>query len=916
MKRSILILIGVSVLLMHACSTNVTEQSKICIKPGDLLTITAYSDNAAQTKTSLVDNGNGGKAVEWKTGNSISLFFNQGTNGGDKFTTATNGPIAEFSGKISAVSGSLSGLGGKAYFWGVYPYNALNACDGTTITTSLSASQKAYAGDVADNLLVTVGRSENLSIYFKNTCAVIGFKLSQENIKKVVFSGRANESVAGEFSVSFDSGNNLVVEPTANAVTSISITPAESTTFATGTTYYFATLPDTFSDGYTLTFIRDDGAEATYERTTSFTFAMSTFYTMTNKDSGLTFSDPAPSADNIVFADEKIKAKLVAAFDTNDDGEISYAEAAAVTSIEGVFGAIKTYKSFDEFQYFTGVTSVPSYIFQDSKLQTITFPVSVEEIGYSAFSNCTSLVSATYATTPPKVTIRSGAFSGCSSLSTTFFSDTPDTMLRADIEIYAFRECTSLTNVVLPNEGKLSAAFMGCSNLQSIVLPESILNSTTKGNLIYSDTFLDCSSLQSIVIPPGVNRIEARAFKGCSQLSAVSFSDESLNFIDQSAFENCAALTAIDIPKNVTTIGENAFKGCSNLSVLNIQDNSEIKSCRIGDYAFSECSQLASVIIPNKISYVGECAFSNCTSLTSVVLSERIKVLNSCFKDCISLSSIVLPEGLSTIYDAFEGCTSLVSIVLPESITKLNGTFKGCSSLVSILIPDNTTNIDNAFEECISLTNVVLPESITSIGSRAFYGCCSLSTIIIPESVTSIGQDAFSYCSGLTSVTIPESVTSIGQEAFSYCSGLTSVTIPESVTSIGQSAFSYCSGLISITIPESVTRIEQSTFYGCNGLTSVTIPQSVTSIMRFAFYDCSGLTSITIPESVTRIEDRAFYGCNGLTSLTLLSATPPTVSYQTFEGSYPIYVPAQSVEAYKAASGYWSNYVGRIQPIS
>ena len=242
MKRSILILIGVSVLLMHACSTNVTEQSEICIKPGDLLTITAYSDNATQTKTSLVDNGNGGRAVEWKTGNSISLFFNQGTNGGDKFTTATNGPIAEFSGKISAVSGSLSGVGGKAYFWGVYPYNALNACDGTTITTSLSASQKAYAGDVADNLLVTVGRSENLSIYFKNTCAVIGFKLSQENIKKVVFSGRANESVAGEFSVSFDSGNNLVVEPTANAVTSISITPAESTTFATGTTYYFATL--------------------------------------------------------------------------------------------------------------------------------------------------------------------------------------------------------------------------------------------------------------------------------------------------------------------------------------------------------------------------------------------------------------------------------------------------------------------------------------------------------------------------------------------------------------------------------------------------------------------------------------------------------------------------------------------------
>lgn len=68
--------------------------------------------------------------------------------------------------------------------------------------------------------------------------------------------------------------------------------------------------------------------------------------------------------DAIVFADLRLKAALVSRFDTNNDGEISYGEAAAVSSIAGVFEDDTSFKSFDEFQFFTGVSRVPNNMFE------------------------------------------------------------------------------------------------------------------------------------------------------------------------------------------------------------------------------------------------------------------------------------------------------------------------------------------------------------------------------------------------------------------------------------------------------------------------------------------------------------------------------------------------------------------------
>ena len=93
--------------------------------------------------------------------------------------------------------------------------------------------------------------------------------------------------------------------------------------------------------------------------------------------------------------------------------------------------------------------------------------------------------------------------------------------------------------------------------------------------------------------------------------------------------------------------------------------------------------------------------------------------------------------------------------------------------------------------------------------------------------------------------------------------------------------------------------------------------QGVTSIGSSVFSHCTSLTSITIPNSITSIGNNAFYYCSSLTSVTVKATTPPTLGYITFYGvsqNLVIYVPAESVDAYKAANN-WSTYADKIQAI-
>ena len=262
--------------------------------------------------------------------------------------------------------------------------------------------------------------------------------------------------------------------------------------------------------------------------------------------------------------------------------------------------------------------------------------------------------------------------------------------------------------------------------------------------------------------------------------------------------------------------------------------------------------------------------------------------------------------------------TNLVAVEIGDCVTSIgDNAFKQCSGLTSIDIPSGVTSIgEAAFRSCSSLSSVTISDSVTTIGNQAFYKCTNLTSIDIPSGVTNIGTHAFSQCESLTSIDIPSGVTSINTYTFGYCTSLTSVTIPNTVTSIGDSVFLYCSGLTSIEIPSGVTSIGGSAFSNCTRLTSIDIPDSVTSIGGAAFSSCSGITSCTIGSGVTSIGYNVLKYCSGLTSVTVNATTPPTLGSGAFvdTNDCPIYVPAASVNAYKAASG-WSTYASRIQAI-
>ena len=617
-----------------------------------------------------------------------------------------------------------------------------------------------------------------------------------------------------------------------------------------------------------------------------------------------------PSDNHIVFADTNVKKVCVEKYDTNGDGELSYKEASKVTTISYYFFGdyAVAVKSFDEFQYFTNVTSIGSGAFYDcSSLASITIPESITSIGNYAFRDCSSLTSITI---PEGVTsIGDYAFQGCSSLTSITI---PESV--TSIGKWAFRECSSLTSITIP-EGVTSIgsqAFYRCSSLTSITIPESVTS-------IGEEAFYECSSLTSIIIPEGVSVIGESAFEGCSSLTTITI-PESVTFIGNYAFKECRKLKSITIPEGVTSIGKHAFWGCSSLTSITIPEG----VTSIGERALAGCSSLASITIPEGVISIGESAFEGCSSLTT----------------------ITIPEGVTSIGDSvFQGCSSLTNITISEGVTSLgNSAFSSCSSLTSITIPESVTSIgDSAFYGCYGLTSITIPESVTSIGNSALYGCSSLTSITISEGVTSIGFNPFAGCvnlkefngkfastdgrclivdgvlnsfapAGLTEYTIPESVSVIGLAAFSGCSSLTSITIPEGVTSIVGAAFADCSSLTSITIPDSVTSIGNSAFSDCTRLTSVIIGDSVTSIGEGAFFDCTSLKSVTIPDSVTEIGDYAFSGYTSLTEVYCKPITPPNGGLSMFGGNVSgrkIYVPTASVSAYKSASG-WSYYASSI----
>ena len=489
----------------------------------------------------------------------------------------------------------------------------------------------------------------------------------------------------------------------------------------------------------------------------------------------------------------------------------------------------QNYKSIDGNLYTKDGTTLVQYA-TSKKDASFVIPSSVTNIASHAFSNCKSLANVTI---PDSVTsIGSDAF-----YNTAYYNDESNWVngvLYIGNHLIKTKETISGEYVIKDGTITISPfAFSHCSNLSSIIIPNSV---TTIGYAALSG----CSSLTSITIPDSVISISDLVFSNSSSLTNITVDknnkiykslDGNLYTKDGTTLIRYATGkkdTSFTIPDSVISINDYAFNGCSSLTSITIPDS----VTSIGDDAFYNCSSLTSITIPDNVASIGEWALYKCSSLTSITIPDSVTTINSnAFRDCGSLTIYVNDLEQTKKWDpnwnpdnrpvkVIEKTASVVAgktsssktnvtptaAVAKKEVSKPDPDFEivdGClkkykGNKAEVVIPDGVTSIgESAFEKCETITTVIIPNSVTSIGDVAFFGCTMLNVVKIPNSVTSIGIGAFAYCKRLSGITIPDSVTSINGRAFHYCYSLTSITIPASVEKIGLGAFERCEKLSS-----------------------------------------------------------------------------------------------------------------------
>ena len=107
----------------------------------------------------------------------------------------------------------------------------------------------------------------------------------------------------------------------------------------------------------------------------------------------ITISKTGQSADpNVIqFEDENVKKLCVAIWDTDGDHELSYDEAAKVTTLGATFKGNTEIQLFNELQHFTGLAALDDTFSGCSNLWRVTIPVNVETISTTTFNGCSQL---------------------------------------------------------------------------------------------------------------------------------------------------------------------------------------------------------------------------------------------------------------------------------------------------------------------------------------------------------------------------------------------------------------------------------------------------------------------------------------------------------------------------------------------
>lgn len=294
-------------------------------------------------------------------------------------------------------------------------------------------------------------------------------------------------------------------------------------------------------------------------------------------------------------------------------------------------------------------------LYNDTKINSLSLPSSIERVKSRAFWKASNLKNVTFADKGKGL---------------------------KTIGMYAFADCSSLESIDLSNSSITEIpenAFSNCTSLKSVKLPPTV----TK---IADDAFANCKKLEEIqgLSNCKISEIGKDAFAGCYNLKTFDISSATITSLPDTICSNMYALTSIHLPKTLTSIGTSALEGCKKLEEIT---------------GISDC----------KLTSIGANAFASCSALKEVDLSKSsfTALPASAFAKDTALTSVKLPDSLTEIGEkAFVGCGAMEKIDL--SNTKLTTIGKNAmaemNDLMYINLPDTVKNVgQSAFDISVPL---------------------------------------------------------------------------------------------------------------------------------------------------------------------------------------------------------------------
>lgn len=567
------------------------------------------------------------------------------------------------------------------------------------------------------------------------------------------------------------------------------------------------------------------------------------------------------------------------------------------------------------------VTSIGSGAFiNNTRLQVIILPNTLQTIGANAFSGCTNL---TYIEIPATVkSIGDNAFNGCVKLATVKFAENP--------------QLTSIGN----------NAFMNAQKLTNLTLPDSL---TTIG----AGAFFNNTSLQSLTIPQRVTSIGAYAFENCSGLKYILFQRSSPASLGEGAFDGVTLSFRIYVPDTLAygNSSDDDWRAVAARGI--ICPSSQISSgwyyniittgphagkLRLMHYLGNDTdvtvpTALNADGIVRTVYSMGDYLFDG--KVTVFRFNSDMPLSANTFGAADNLAHLVvsimdgpnqrelLNANITYIRNAFENIASLneLSISAVDTLRNLFGNVNPPASLKKVNILNDRTSLPaNMFYNAMHIEEVTIPAAIEVIGNYAFYGCYSLTTVTIApgSQLNHIGASAFENCVSLMHIGLPSTVNKIESDAFKATPFIANAT--EEFVVLGNGIlYAYRGNAEIVMLPKEIRQINENAFRGASLRSFMFEEGSVlTSVGNYAFAEAVNLEHAIFPETMAAIGEGAFYNARKLAKLVLffnsMAGSRIYIANTTniFTGcmqSLEIYVTTSSREKFLEPDNNWEQIV-------